>query len=82
MPFIRRRLNGKRRMHKVNGENISVSNARNGLPAGDDHAPAEQVCAQLPKRRPGTHGAKVGVTDQPPTDPDTLRKILDGLNRI
>jgi len=69
-------------MQNVSGGNISVNHTDDGLSAGDDYAPAEQAYVQLPQRQPGSHGAEVDVTDQPPPAQDMLRKILEGLNRI
>jgi hypothetical protein len=36
----------------------------------------------LPRRRPGSHGAKVVTTDPAPADLVTLRQVLDRLNRM
>jgi hypothetical protein len=60
------------------------------IPAGGISvpAPSEPVCADqvtavpLPRRQPGTHGAKVVKADAAETDPATLRKVIDGLNRM
>ena len=44
---------------------------------------AEQAAfAPLPRRQPGSHGAKAVKADPAAADPATLRKVLDGLNRI
>jgi hypothetical protein len=36
----------------------------------------------LPRRKPGTHGAKAAKTDPAPADQETLQKVIDGLNRM
>jgi hypothetical protein len=38
--------------------------------------------ASLPRRQPGSHGVKAVKADPAAADPATLRKVLDGLNRI
>ena len=38
--------------------------------------------APLPRRQPGTHGAKAVKADPAAADRDTLQKVIDGLNRM
>jgi hypothetical protein len=63
------------------------SNGVTAAPSGDGPA-SEQVSAGqvvlplLPQRSPGTHGARAVKAEPSDADPDTLRKVIDGLNRM
>lgn len=81
VPFIR-----VWKMRGVNASGISGSNTNNGGPAAGDPVCADQgVPVPLPRRQPGRHvGRQIGAVaaDQAVTDPATLRKVIDGLNRM
>jgi hypothetical protein len=81
LPFIR-----IRKMRGANASGISGINADNGgLTAGDPVRADQGVPVPLPRRRPGRHaGRQIGAVTADPaaTDPATLRKVIDGLNRM
>jgi hypothetical protein len=71
------------RTRSANGSNISAISTGNGAPAAGEPVSADQAAAApLPRRQPGSHGAKAVKADPAAADPATLRKVLDGLNRI
>jgi hypothetical protein len=81
VPFIR-----IRKMRGAKGSGISVIDAGHGVQVAGDLVSADQAAsAPLPRRRPGSHaGREVGAVTADPaaSDPATLRKVVDGLNRI
>jgi hypothetical protein len=78
VPFIR-----TWRTRRANGSDISAISAGNGAPAAGEPVSADQgAFAPLPRRQPGTYGAKAVNADPAAADPATLRKVIDGLNRI
>jgi hypothetical protein len=71
------------RRRSANGRDILAISAINGIQAAGEPVPADQAAAPpLPRRRPGSHGAKAVKADPAAADPATLRKVIDGLNRI
>jgi hypothetical protein len=81
VPFIR-----VWKMRGANASGISGTNTKNSGTAVGDPVRADQgVPVPLPRRQPGRHaGREIGAVtaDQIVTDPATLRKVLDGLNRM
>jgi hypothetical protein len=82
VPFIR-----VRKMRGAKGSGISAIDAGHGVQvaAGDPVSADQAASAPLPRRRPGSHaGLEVGAVTADPaaSDPATLRKVVDGLNRI
>ena len=72
-----------RRRRAANGGRISAIGSDNGIQSGDEPVSADQVAAvPLPRRRPGSNGARVVKADPAAADPKTLRKVIDGLNRM
>jgi hypothetical protein len=82
VPFTR-----TQKIRSANETSASGNGTSNGSTTEDDHAlddraSGDQVGAELPRREPGSHGAEVGVVDLEPTDPATLRKVLDRLTGL
>jgi hypothetical protein len=78
VPFFR-----ARRRRTANGGHISAIGADNGTQTDGGPVLADQVAAvPLPRRRPGSHGARAVKADPAAADPETLRKVRDGLNRM
>jgi hypothetical protein len=81
VPFTR-----TQKIRSANGTSTSGNGASNGSTTEGDHALDGQAfddqVGELPRREPGSHGAEVGVGDLEPTDPATLRKVLDGLTGL
>jgi len=79
VPFIRARKMQMRDAFPSAAE--AAENAAAGAAAAADQGAA----VPLPRRRPGSHGvygSRVVRAEPSPADPATLRKVLDGLNRI
>jgi hypothetical protein len=74
------------KMRGAKGSGISAIDANNGVQVAGDPVSADQAAsAPLPRRRPGSHaGHQVGAVTADPaaSDPATLRKVIDGLNRM
>jgi hypothetical protein len=78
VPFIR-----IRRTRSVDGTSRSATSTDHGAALVGEPALADQaVPVPLPRRRPGSHGAPVVKADPAAADLATLRKVVDGLNRI
>jgi len=78
VPFFR-----GRKKRSANDADLSIIDADNGGPPAAEPVSAGQgTSVPLPRRRPGSHGAKVVTTDPAPADLATLRQVLDRLNRM
>jgi hypothetical protein len=81
LPFIR-----VRKMRGTNASDISSIDTDNGGRTAGGPVPADHgVSVPLPRRRPGQHaGRGIGAVTADPAaaDPATLRKVIDGLNRM
>jgi len=78
VPFFR-----GRKKRSANDADLSIIDADNGGPSAAEPVSAGQgASVPLPRRRPGSHGAKVVTTDPAPADLATLRQVLDRLNRM
>jgi hypothetical protein len=82
VPFIRTRKVRSVNRISTSGNGASDGSATEGNHALDGQTVDSQVGAELPRRQPGSHGAKIGVVDFEPTDPATLRKVHDGLTGL
>jgi hypothetical protein len=75
-----------RKMRDANAGGISVFKTDNGGSTSGDPVSADQgASVPLPRRRPGHHaGHQIGAVTVDPAaaDPVTLRKVIDGLNRM
>jgi hypothetical protein len=82
VPFIRTRKIRSVNGISTSGNGVSDGSATEGNHGLDGQTADSQVRAELPRRQPGTHGAKIGVVDLEPADPATLRKVHDGLTGL
>jgi len=73
-------------MRRAKGSRISAMETDNGVQAAGDPVSADQGApAPLPRRRPGSHAGRQAAAvaaDPAASDPATLRKVIDGLNRM
>jgi hypothetical protein len=77
VPFVHaRKLRGGQDSNDVTAAPSDAGPASEQVPAG------QAVSPLLPQRSPGTHGARAVKAEPCDADPDTLRKVIDGLNRM
>ncbi len=78
VPFIRfRKIRGAKDRNSV-----PIGAYDGGPPVGNPATADQGAMAPLPRRQPGTHGAKAVKADPAAADRDALQKVIDGLNRM
>jgi hypothetical protein len=75
-----------RKIRRAKSPGISAFDADNGVQVAGDPVSADQAASvPLPRRRPGRHAvhqAAAVTADPAASDPTTLRRVIDGLNRM